>query len=102
MNDQEIIEGNKLIAEFMGMGEKFLPMDYEHENGVRYHSSWDWLMPVVEKIEKENPKAGIQIDGKKCSVFLPKYLVMDFSGDTKLEATWNAVIYFIRKIQSKS
>ena len=23
-----------------------------HEASYRYHTSWDWLMPVVEKIEK--------------------------------------------------
>lgn len=38
----DIIEGNRLIAEFDG---------YDiHMNGYQYHSSWDWLMPVVEKI----------------------------------------------------
>jgi hypothetical protein len=48
-NETEIIEGNKLIAEFMNHEE-----DYD-EHGVwqklQYHSSWDWLMPVVEKIK---------------------------------------------------
>ena len=38
------IENNKLIAEFMG-----------YDRGVSdlmdYNTSWDWLMPVVEKIE---------------------------------------------------
>lgn len=33
-------DGNKLIAEFMG---------YKEPEG-KFHSSWDWLMPVVEKI----------------------------------------------------
>lgn len=53
---------NKLIAEFMGM------TPHEHDSGcmiqmthqgneavpvssMQYHSSWDWLMPVVNKIE---------------------------------------------------
>ncbi len=63
--EQEIIEGNKLIAEFMGaevdnrgLGEaawltapkkktsNWIPID-----ALQYHSSWDWLMGVVEKIE---------------------------------------------------
>ena len=30
--------------------------DYTYENGLEYHSSWDWLMPVVEKIENLNLK----------------------------------------------
>ena len=38
-----IVEKNKLIAKFMnGMDE-----DIIH----KFHKSWDWLMPVVEKIE---------------------------------------------------
>jgi len=39
---------NKLIAEFMGMELK------PNECGrlFRYHKSWGWLMPVVEKIRK--------------------------------------------------
>jgi hypothetical protein len=34
---------NKLIAEFMGM-EEHLTLSQ-----MRYHTSWDWLMPVVDK-----------------------------------------------------
>jgi len=58
---------NKLIAEFMGYkvvdkpkvvnGENFF--EYIDENGnytycnslLRYNDQWDWLMPVVNKIE---------------------------------------------------
>ena len=60
---------NKLIAEFMGYqvvdspkvinGENFF--EYLDKNGVytycesllRYNDKWDWLMPVVEKIEND-------------------------------------------------
>ena len=61
MTEQEIIDGNMLIAKFMGA----MP----HRNGeivrfpksmkgyvpehLKYHSSWSWLMPVVEKIESD-------------------------------------------------
>jgi hypothetical protein len=53
----EIIEGNKLIAEFMGH-----KVSYGLENAMlistqeitytpaKYHTSWDWLMPVWYKI----------------------------------------------------
>ena len=52
------MNNNKLIAEFMQEGsEGFNLYDY---NGCHYkvdelmfHTSWDWLMPVVEKIENE-------------------------------------------------
>lgn len=51
-------EGNKLIAEFMGIpigkrtGE-YLDDRLEFPSGadkLKYHSSWDWLMPVVKRI----------------------------------------------------
>ena len=57
------MKDNKLIAEFMGMtygdpnddsvmiqmtsqGNEVVPIE-----SMKYHTSWDWLMPVVEKIE---------------------------------------------------
>jgi hypothetical protein len=44
----EIIEGNKLIAEFMGAKTlPYLPFDLKE---CKYHSSWDWLMPVWKKL----------------------------------------------------
>jgi len=49
--------GNILIAEFMGinLGEyttypEESPTQYA-VNDLEYHTSWDWLMPVVEKIK---------------------------------------------------
>ena len=53
----EVIEkNNKLIAEFMGERSVYNirtdvdPMGYYEENTMNFHTSWDWLMPVVEKI----------------------------------------------------
>jgi len=66
-------EGNKLIAEFMGLipvdngddltwfqvdEELYLTKDFRYKNDIQYttsdmlpyHVSWDWLMPVVEKM----------------------------------------------------
>src|SRR6185437_13454507 len=59
IDNNKIIEGNKLIAEFMGIkdnpnkkGYYYHPLkkDWGTIKGFKYHSSWDWLMPVVEKI----------------------------------------------------
>lgn len=65
MTSQEI-EGNKLIAEFMGIGkttqepELYFKPDTESywitSDELKYHTSWDWLMPVIEKIH------GIRLD----------------------------------------
>ena len=57
-----IIEENKLIAEFMGNRDLTL-YHAKWQKGddiiyLKYHTSWDWLMPVVEKIyniPKGNP-----------------------------------------------
>jgi hypothetical protein len=47
MEDLEIQEGNKLIAEFYGdiSGITSYP-----DEPFEFHSSWDWLMLAVEKI----------------------------------------------------
>jgi len=57
------LETNKLIAEFMGMEHCYRPygngfMEVKECGSVielddlEYHTSWDWLMPVVEKVNK--------------------------------------------------
>lgn len=67
MTQEEIKEGNKLIAEFMGgellegrqdnvywFNKGHHLLEYRkaiNRHAFKYHSSWDWLMPVVEKIE---------------------------------------------------
>ena len=124
--EKEIIEGNKLIAEFM----KF-PSNKHLENWVdvpneyisiygkhfgigfncKFHKSWDWLMPVVEKIESiKIPQVAygfeFSIKGKRC-ITLSKItgedvVVIGFHNYdkkyfyTKLEATWLAVVEFIK------
>lgn len=49
LTPQEIIEGNKLIASFMGDTKRNLELD-PNVSGYHYHNSFDWLMPVVNKI----------------------------------------------------
>lgn len=58
----EIIEGNKLIAEYMGavwQKDDYDDYGYFFSDGshrptsaaaLKYHTSWDWLMPVVYAI----------------------------------------------------
>ena len=61
MNDKD----NKLIALFMGLKQdphneyylidenKDVGYEHIHESCFLYDSSWDWLMPVIEKIEND-------------------------------------------------
>jgi len=64
MTQEEIISGNKTICEFMGgiwMQDDYGDWGYEIDNphwnkmqsieSLQYHSSWDWLIEVIEKIK---------------------------------------------------
>lgn len=124
MTPEEIIEGNKLIAEFMGY-EKHPTIEdclrdpqksehnFMHPSHLKYHSSWDWLMPVIEKIshshiiDEENPE--------HFDTYYPRTFGMLseetgqpmfrfncgglFIADTLIEAAWLATIDFIKSEQ---
>ena len=46
------MKDNKIIAEFMGEDVSKIQQDTWgcKQNELQYHTSWDWLMPVVSKI----------------------------------------------------
>jgi hypothetical protein len=64
-----MMNDNKLIAEFMGRGGTFNHDKTMICTGIypdtmtlmKYDTSWDWLMPVVEKIEEQNELIGAHI-----------------------------------------
>lgn len=133
------IENNKLIAEFYGaiykeddcgdMGYFFEKPFYENwhtafkAEALKFHTSWDWLMPVVEKIEglsvagidieayseEKRPcewQFTVSIENGGCTIHrdvLPQYggTEDDFLNlysclkDDKLKSTYEAVITFI-------
>lgn len=111
MTQEEIIKGNKLIAEFNGKGNysyyghsiELYGTPHYPKNKIKYHISWDWLMPVVEKIIKEymtdyyneydmgipnSYYVAIGSDGK--------YSSQGISKNSLIEATWLSVIEFIK------
>ena len=62
MKYNNIMNNNKLIAEFMGvpqgehthfMVEPFALESYANVDDLKYDISWDWLMPVVHKIDEK-------------------------------------------------
>lgn len=144
LTQEEITTGNQLIADFMQpfsemafssyyympqhsfinckYGEYFTEDCFKPEE-MKYHSSWDWLMPVVEKIENISiGRFAKQIKMDDCApidgyfwfktskdiiriyanvyYWNPEYdiegLTQNFEGDTKIEATYKAVIEFIK------
>ena len=126
------IENNKLIAEFeqkysIGFGlYDFNGCHYKLDQ-LEFHKSWDWLMPLVDKIEREhkanfkimsswnefnecsyyqvtmNIKEGTMSKDRAC-IYDPKK-VYEHSTQTcrcKKKATYEAVIKFIKWYNKQS
>lgn len=121
MKEQDIQAGNKLIAEFhnfwsYGDGTFKTPTEQDILE-LRYHTSWDWLMQVVEKIgnyhypDYYGSRGRTEDDGDYDDCPYPRtfgmrdkegnYMVRFnantlFHASTLKEATWLAVVDFIQ------
>ena len=112
------MKDNKLIAEFMGIPNykqgRYLMFEYADNNhrteqDLAYHISWDWLMPVVEKIEcttiDNNDNSdnffNVMIEVFECNINGGNICICE-NGNTKLEATYKAVVEFIKQLNKKS
>ena len=97
------MKSNKLIAEFMGMtygdpnddsvmikmtsqGNKVVPIE-----SMKYHSSWDWLMPVCRKIDEKLSDNRLNLG------YFDECLT---SND--LEVRFQAVVEFINQLNKQS
>jgi hypothetical protein len=117
-----IVENNKLIAEFMGGKYKNTSIMYLDKNEIwlpnegicrydtlelgkgkllHYNDAWNWLIPVVEKIE--NLPYISQFDITKTRVYIAfklKYdrdsIIQEYQGKPKIEAAYKAVVEFIK------
>ena len=124
-----IEENNKLIAEFMGLKECpiFKKIDAErlaegrssagspmyiinkgHTSNLRYDFSWDWLMPVVERIDGNEDfyinhssyfnkrHVHIKIENNRRFKEISIYYGNNKKVKTRLEATYLFVVEFIK------
>ncbi len=102
-------ENNKIIAEFMGceftqIGKRTLvsptptPIGTTYIDKLLYHSDWNWLMEVVEKIES---LSFIFKTHGNASTFVKKGVINEriwndeFTGKTKKDSVYNACLEFI-------
>ena len=138
MTNEEIIEGNILIAEFMGL-RHFNPLGYslrrdgsenyfvefpKYENiqfnnlvqeddvhyYLKFHSSWDWLMNVVEQIESlpcistsyyfnvRISQGYIEIEG----LIGEKIFRNSSIENGKINALWLAIVDFIKLFNNRA
>ena len=78
-------ENNKLIAEFMGKE------IYQKHHESNYHCSWDWLMPVINKIRSMDSTYEVEEVGKyDCDNEISHY-------EFDLELTYESVVEFIKE-----
>lgn len=114
----EILEGNKLIHKFMGG--KWYSKRYPRNHGVggsmldlsdnapdiiiekaKYHSSWDWLMPVKYKIDSiDNHEYDVIIWRSDCHINNRTQLLFESSilkgNKTLIEIVWGCIVEFIK------
>ena len=105
---EKITDNNKLIAEFMGLShcsEGWILIPYHGREEVaeeeivdelQYHTSWDWLMPVIEEID------GAFNHDKEMAVnhhtsYEPIESIEDGIATRSLEMTYKAVVEYIKK-----
>ena len=106
---------NKLIAEFMGFtheknigwydNDMLMSQNvYDSQDGncfdeLLFHTSWDWLMPVVEKIEGLRDENGnayrFTID--MCNAQIEETNIEILGGAFKIDTTYKAVVEFIKQ-----
>ena len=95
--NKEILEGNKLIAEFEGRINE-LCHHINTSSPYDYDKSWDWLMPVVERIDSRTPyDPCVTIEYNWCSIkMLNGGFNIEVVGNSRIEATYKAVVEFIK------
>ena len=107
MKAKEVRAGNKLISKFMNSVKEDALM-HEFQKSERlprkdYESSWDWLMPVVEKIAAKYHTVSINYDEGMCQCLITVYdengayeSAFESIDSNGILAIYEAVIEFIK------
>ena len=132
MTQKEILDGNTLIAVFMGLRPKMIspdkycwsdaPMFYTVNDTpekvmddiveyAKYHTSWDWLMPVVIKINTMDDfrysvniyTMDVEIEDSLAQPArgIVASSTLDFVPDELLQSTFSCIVKFLNHIKSK-
>lgn len=114
LNELEIVEGDKMIADFMGLRSyiKYNPIGNNEVLVVyqsktewdlsKYHTSLDWLMPVIEKIKNMgyNVEVVLTKEYSACRIYRGKDKTIPSACIIGKEA-YETVIQFIKWHNSK-
>lgn len=103
-------EGNKIIAKYMdvprtrtqfadGTYGYMMPSNL-HEDELKYHKSWDWLIPVFEKIHNEHkmkiPDSPETVTNSYTRI-LREWRVLSFNK----QSLWEAIVEFIVELNKQ-
>ena len=84
--DHECISDNEMIAEFMGVDYVDIDTYLENNKKLQYHTSWDWLMPVVQKcFDTQQPSEG------------QHYFINESLLTMDIEVVYDRVVEFIKE-----
>jgi len=112
------MKDNKLLAEYLGWrktpkqglwyDDLLTPPELmaESDDELKFHYSWIWLMPVVDKIEEEGRRVSIEVN--YCIIYESQeisecadwnIIIVEKEEDTKHEAVKNACVEYIKQKQ---
>ena len=117
---KNIIEKNKIIAEFLNLTSQVIfeqvfavcengKTNFYKKDELKFHSDWNWLMEVVEKIESiEYGIYQVDILQEGCKILERCRLLIDNrvgkleSDTTKIESVYLACVEFIKWYNNKN
>lgn len=119
---KQVLENNKLIAEFLNWEfdviefiapkefETIIPFNHQSKKtkalecfttsiykviDLKFHSDWNWLMKVIEKIESSGYR--VEIVKHICGIYLSdKEKIIISENIPKIEAVYNVCVEFIK------